>query len=162
LYYNGHSGGGDVKVRIEIDDSVTQDEVVIRCHSFDSNTARIQQALTELTDSTQLTFFKDNAEYYMPIDRILFFETSSGGIDAHTADDVFTIKKKLYELEEILPRSFMRVSKSAILNLNMVYSVEKNITASSLVRFMGTDKLVYVSRIYYKAMKQRLDERRHL
>ena len=58
--------------------------------------------------------------------------------------------------------SFMRVSKSAILNLNMVYSVEKNITASSLVRFMGTDKLVYVSRIYYKAMKQRLDERRHL
>jgi DNA-binding LytR/AlgR family response regulator len=56
----------------------------------------------------------------------------------------------------------MRVSKSAILNLNMVYSVEKNITASSLVRFMGTDKLVYVSRIYYKAMKQRLDERRHL
>ena len=128
-----------MKVRIEIDDSVTQDEVVIRCHSFDSNTARIQQALTELTDSTQLTFFKDNAEYYMPI-----------------------IKKKLYELEEILPRSFMRVSKSAILNLNMVYSVEKNITASSLVRFMGTDKLVYVSRIYYKAMKQRLDERRHL
>jgi DNA-binding LytR/AlgR family response regulator len=98
----------------------------------------------------------------MPIDRILFFETSSGGIDAHTVDDVFTIKKKLYELEEILPRSFMRVSKSAILNLNMVYSVEKNITASSLVRFMGTDKLVYVSRIYYKAMKQRLDERRHL
>ena len=62
----------------------------------------------------------------------------------------------------MLPRNFMRVSKSAILNLNLVYSVEKNITASSLVRFMGTDKIVYVSRIYYKAMKQRLDERRRL
>ena len=56
----------------------------------------------------------------------------------------------------------MRVSKSAILNLNAVYSVEKNITASSLVRFQGTKKVVYVSRIYYKAMKQRLDERRKL
>ena len=62
----------------------------------------------------------------------------------------------------MLPRYFMRVSKSAILNLNMVYSVEKNITASSLVRFRGSTKIVYVSRIYYKAMKQRLDERRML
>lgn len=151
-----------MKVRIEIDDSVTEDEVVIRCRSFDSNTARIQQALIELTEKSDLSFFKDNTEYFMPIDMILFFETSPTGIDAHTRDDVFTIKKKLYELEEMLPRSFMRVSKSAILNLNKVYSVEKNITASSLVRFMGTDKIVYVSRIYYKAMKQRLDERRRL
>lgn len=151
-----------MKVRIEIDDSVTEDEVVIRCRSFDSNTARIQQALSELTEKSDLSFFKDNTEYFMPIDMILYFETSPTGIDAHTRDDVFTIKKKLYELEEMLPRSFMRVSKSAILNLNKVYSVEKNITASSLVRFMGTDKIVYVSRIYYKAMKQRLDERRRL
>lgn len=151
-----------MKVRIEIDDSILEDEVVIRCHSFDSTAAKIQQAVTELTDQSQLSFFKDNTEYYMPIDRILFFETSQTGIDAHTADDVFTIKKKLYELEEMLPRYFMRVSKSAILNLNKVYSVEKNITASSLVRFMGTQKVVYVSRIYYKAMKQRLDERRRL
>ncbi len=151
-----------MKVRIEIDDSVTEDEVVIRCRSFDSNTARIQQALNELTEKSDLSFFKDNTEYFMPIDMILFFETSPTGIDAHTRDDVFTIKKKLYELEETLPRNFMRVSKSAILNLNKVYSVEKNITASSLVRFMGTDKIVYVSRIYYKAMKQRLDERRRL
>ncbi len=151
-----------MKVRIEIDDSVTEDEVVIRCRSFDSNAARIQQAVTELTKQPDLSFFKDNTEYYMPTDRILFFETSPTGIDAHTADDVFTIKKKLYELEEMLPRYFMRVSKSAILNLNMVYSVEKNITASSLVRFMGTPKVVYVSRVYYKAMKQRLDERRKL
>ena len=151
-----------MKVRIEIDDSVTEDEVVIRCRSFDSNAARIQQAVTELTQQSDLSFFKDNTEYYMPIDRILFFETAQSGIDAHTADDVFTIKKKLYELEEVLPRYFMRVSKSAILNLNMVYSVEKNITASSLVRFRGSTKIVYVSRIYYKAMKQRLDERRKL
>ena len=151
-----------MKVRIEIDDDISEDEVVIRCRSFDSNAARIQQALTELTAQSDLSFFKDNTEYYMPIDRILYFETSPTGIDAHTKDDVFTIKKKLYELEEMLPRKFMRVSKSAILNLDMVYSVEKNITASSLVRFMGTDKLVYVSRIYYKAMKQRLDERRRI
>ena len=66
-----------MKVRIEIDDSVTEDEVVIRCRSFDSNAARIQQALTELTKQSDLSFFKDNTEYYMPIDKILFFETSA-------------------------------------------------------------------------------------
>ena len=83
-----------MKVRIEIDDSVLEDEVVIRCRSFDSNAARIQQAVTEITSQSDISFFKDNTEYYMPIERILFFETAQSGIDAHTADDVFTIKKK--------------------------------------------------------------------
>ena len=44
---------------------------------------------------------------------------------AHTWDDLYQVKYKLYELEEILPGHFMRVSKSTILNLQKIYALHK-------------------------------------
>lgn len=69
---------------------------------------------------------------------------------------------KLFELEEILPRKFVRVSKSAIVNVKHIYSVERNITSASLICFAGTHKQLYASRSYYKLLKLRLGERRFL
>ena len=67
---------------------------------------------------------------------------------------------KLYQLEELLPNAFLRISKSAIVNLNQVYSITRNLTASSLVEFMHSHKRVYVSRNYYKMLVERLAEKR--
>ncbi len=147
-------------MRIELDPSVTEEEVIIRCGSLNENISRLQRAVSEFGGNrVKLTFFKENVEYFLPVDSVLFFETSGGSVDAHTADDVFQTKFKLYELEELLPRSFIRVSKSTILNCSRIYSIDKNITSSSVVRFEGTYKQIYVSRSYFKALKQRLDER---
>ena len=79
---------------------------------------------------------------------------------AHTAKEVFETRSKLYELEEVLPASFMRVAKSTILNVNHVYSITRNLTASSEVEFKNTHKKVYVSRNYYKALIAKLEEKR--
>ena len=54
----------------------------------------------------------------------------------------------------------MRISKSAIVNMNKVYSITKNIAASSTVEFGDSHKKVYVSRNYYKALVERLAEKR--
>ena len=56
----------------------------------------------------------------------------------------------------------MRVSKSTIVNLNHIYSITKNITASSVIEFNNCHKRVYVSRNYYKALIERLDEKRKI
>lgn len=40
-----------------------------------------------------------------------------------TEDREFIVKHKLYELEELLPDHFVRVSKSTILNACKVYSI---------------------------------------
>ena len=98
----------------------------------------------------------------MPIKKILFFETENKQIWAHTSDEMYETDYKLYELEEFLPGSFMRVSKSTIVNLNHIYSITKNITASSVIEFNNCHKRVYVSRNYYKALIERLDEKRKI
>ena len=81
-------------------------------------------------------------------------------VQAHTADRLYLTDRKLYELEESLPGSFMRISKSTIVNLDHIYSITRNLTASSIVEFYGTAKKVYVSRNYYKALTERLGEKR--
>lgn len=150
-----------MKVRIEIDEKLNEDEVIIRCNRLDEKTQKVYDTLMGLTkECKHLMLYKGNVEYYLPLDHILFFETNDSCISAHTADQVYETTYRLYELEELLPGYFMRVSKSTIINLNPIYSITRNLTASSEVRFMNTHKQVFVSRNYYKSLKDRLEERR--
>ena len=79
---------------------------------------------------------------------------------AHTSNLFFEAGYKLYELEEVLPHKFMRISKSTIVNLDYIYSITRNLTASSVVEFTGSNKSVLVSRGYYRALVEQLGTRR--
>lgn len=150
-----------MKIRIDIDEKIEEEEVVIRCRSLNEQIGMIQKAVSEITSSTEkFVFYKGNTEYYLPLDAILFFETAEGSIQAHTRDDIYQTKYKLYELEDMLPGCFMRVSKSTILNTNHIYSIDRNLTASSVVRFENCHKQVFVSRYYYKPLISKLEEKR--
>ena len=65
-----------------------------------------------------------------------------------------------YELEDMLGSDFLRISKSAIVNLNRIYAIRRNLAASSEISFQGTHKQIYVSRAYIKVLKERLEEKR--
>ena len=147
----------NLKVKIEIDPDAAGCEVVIRCPEINRQVTELQKLLSENSSpGSQINFFKEESEYFLPLDDILFFETDSGTIRAHTASDEFEAKYKLYELEEKLPAFFMRISKSTILNTHKVYSITKNLTGASKIEFQNTYKIVYCSRNYYKALKENL------
>lgn len=149
-----------MKIRIELDETTKEDEVIIKCQSLNKEIQDVQKVLTEMfAKKQQITFFKGDKAYYLSLESILFFETDVSGISAHTADQVYEVKHKLYELEEMLPGSFMRVSKSTILNTNQIYAMTHNLSSNE-VQFQGTHKQVYVSRHYYKPLKFKLLEKR--
>lgn len=150
-----------MRVIIEADEGIEEETVVIKCKRLDERILRIQQVLAEQAgNGLTILLHKNDKEYYMPLDKILFFETENKEIRAHTKNDIYETKYKLYELEELLPGYFMRISKSAIVNVNHIYSITKNLTASSIVEFSDCHKQVYVSRNYYKALVERLAEKR--
>lgn len=149
-----------MRIRIEIDSKIAEDEVIIKCREFSEEINNIQKLLEELiSNKERITFYRNDTEYYLTFEEILFFETDKNGISAHTIDNIYTVKYKLYELEELLPRYFMRVSKSTILNVNHIYSITHSLS-SSRVEFQNTHKQVYVSRYYYKPLKIKLLEKR--
>lgn len=150
-----------MKIKIEIDNNLKEEEIIIRCKEVDSKIQKIQNAVLEISmQNKQMNFYKDGLEYYFSLNSVLFFETNNNQIDCHTENDIFQVKYKLYELENILPSNFVRVSKSTILNVNKIYSIEKNIVSSSVVHFYKTHKQIYVSRYYYKSLKEQLERRR--
>lgn len=150
-----------MKIRIEIDEKNVEDEIVIRCSSLNSKVKKIQSVLSDLlTEKTQIEFYKKDQEFYILLDDILFFETDSQGINAHTTNDIYQVKYKLYELEKLLPRAFVRISKSSIVNTEHIYSIYRNIASASKVELRNTSKKLYVSRHYYKQLKLRLLEMR--
>ena len=150
-----------MKIHIEIDETLQEEEVIIRCPALSARVQQLHVALSEASpDMEKLLLYKKDIEYYIPLADILFFETGIRGIEAHTVDDIFETKYRLYELEEILPSFFMRISKSAILNTRKVYAINRNLAAASAIEFQRTHKQVYVSRSYYKPLKSKLEETR--
>ena len=147
-----------MKLSIEISDGTTEDEVIIRCGRVDANIQKLQEYILSLS-APKLTFFKGTQEYYLPLEEILFFETSGEQVFAHTANDAFKVKHRLYELEEMLPRYFLRAAKGTIVNTKLIYAINRNLTSSSKISFPGTHKHIFVSRHYYRALKETMNDR---
>ena len=148
-----------MKVRIELDPEMDEPEMIIRAPRLTEDVARLQQLILE-QKMTPLTFYKDRSEYFVDVSEILFFETDGEKIYGHTREEAYEVRQKLYELEEILPIAFCRISKSSIVNTKQIYSIEKSFSGTSTVNFYQTHKQVHVSRHYYQLLKERLKEMR--
>ena len=148
-----------MKVRIELDPQMDEPEMIIRTPRLTEDVARLQQLILE-QKMTPLTFYKDRSEYFVDVSEILFFETDGEKIYGHTKEEAYEVRQKLYELEEILPIAFCRISKSTIVNTKQIYSIEKSFSGTSTVNFYQTHKQVHVSRHYYQLLKERLKEMR--
>lgn len=151
-----------MKVRIDIDKSLTEDEVIIKCREVNEVVNQIQKKLVDITEGAPfIIFYQGNKEYYLNPNQILFFETENNNTHAHTGNDSYLAKYRLYELEEILPKSFVRISKSTIVNIKHVLSISSSFGTSHLIEFNKSHKQVYISRRYLKILKDRLEERRN-
>lgn len=150
-----------MKVKIEIEEELEEEEVIIRCSHLDERIISLQDYISKQSNGKRCLALSDGGtDYYVPMGEIYFFETEGREIRAHTADKIFICTYKLYELEELLPGSFMRISKSTIANMEYIYSITRNLTASSVVEFTGSNKRALVSRAYYKVLVERLRERK--
>lgn len=150
-----------MKVKIEVVERLEEEEVIIRCSRLSDEVVSLQKYIAKQGNAKRCLSLSDgDTEYFVPMEELLFFETEGREVRAHTADRIFTCCHKLYELEEMLPGTFMRISKSAIANLDFVYSVTRNLTASSIIEFTGSKKKAMVSRGYYKLLMERLREKK--
>lgn len=144
-----------MKIRIETIKNLNETEIVIRAAKLSNEVIQIEQALANLGE-TKIALMRDSKEYFLPINNILFFEAVDGKTYAHTAKHIFTTKHRLYELENTLPRYFMRISKSTVVNSKRILSITRNLTGPSLIHFSGSHKQINVSRQYYKDLRNKL------
>lgn len=148
-----------MKVSIALDPSIDEPEILIRAPQLTEEIAQLQESILK-QKLAPLTFYKNRSEYFLDLGTLLFFETDGERIYGHTRDEAYEVKQKLYELEELLPIAFCRISKSTIVNVKQIYSLEKSFSGTSTINFYQTHKQVHVSRRYYSVLKERLNEMR--
>lgn len=145
-----------MKLKIEISPEQPE-EIVIRCKEYGERVKRLEGVVQNLiNDQTEISLSLGESEYYVNKRKILFFECVNGKICAHTKDKMYYSKLTLSALEEILPDYFIRASKSSIINAMAVGSISHNLTGPSKVGFLQSEKIIYVSRGYYKILKEKI------
>ncbi len=147
-----------MKIRIEICDA-GDEEIIIRCREHDGRVAELERAVEGIFNSQrELALYIGNTEHYVPISEILFFQTDDGHVRAHTAERMYTVQYKLFELEDMLPSSFVRISKSSIVNVLRIASLSREIVGNGTVSFYKTEKKTFFSRAYYRILRDRIEE----
>lgn len=92
----------------------------------------------------------------LPQSEFLRFYADGRGVSAQTAKDTYSVRLRLYELEELLdPKRFVRISNSEIINLKRVTAVDLSLTGTICMTLNGTVH-TYVSRRYVKKIKETL------
>lgn len=150
-----------MKIILDVHEDMQEDEIHIRCSELNEEILCIQKYLQSvLSKRKEILVYKDETEYYLALNQVLFFETSGREIIVHTTNQSYQVKYKLYELEELLPDNFVRISKSTIVNVSTVYAINRSSMSNGMIEFLNTHKQVSVSRSYYKNFRFVLEEKR--
>ena len=98
--------------------------------------------------------YNKNELYILPIENVIMFYTENQKCYCKTNDEDYLIKKRLYELEEILNQNqFIRISNSYIVNVKYIKSFDLNYIGNIRVRLKNDDLLNVSKRRTSKILK---------
>ena len=131
-----------------------KEQVLIRCHAVTEEVREIAAFVKSRQGS--LTGTKDSRQYEIAVSDIYYFESVDGKTFLYTKDQVYETSYRIYELESMLrPKNFLRVSKSMLLNLMKIRSIQSALNGRfAAVLFSGEE--VIISRSYVKGLKAAL------
>ncbi|SDN04606.1 LytTR family DNA-binding domain-containing protein [Bacillus sp. OK048] len=146
--------GDRMKISIEEINKELAEEILIRCHEVDDEINEIVNKL-EIENLIVLGYQNDQV-HRIKLSDIYYFEAVDGKVYVYCKDDVFEVKQKLYELEELCKeKNCFRASKSTILNIAKISSIYPSISGRFEAVLDNGERAV-VSRQYVPVLKNRL------
>lgn len=144
-----------MKITIETPIEGQEDEVIFRCANLDEKLLKIISSLK--SDQGSLTGYSDDCIVKLNPKDILYFESVDNKVFAYSRKNVYEIRKKLYEIEEeFLNSDYMRISKSAIINISKIAYVKPILNGRFEAKLKNDEKII-ISRQYVNELKKRLD-----
>lgn len=142
-----------MKVEVKIESAFQEPKVIILTDRMTDEVNDIVRKLTE-TVPQMIAGFQDEILKVLDQGEIIRVYARNGKVFASTNDGEYSLRARLYELEERLDRnSFVRISNSEIINLRKVKAFDLNLAGTILVSLLdGT--VTYVSRRYVSKIKQ--------
>lgn len=102
-----------------------------------------------------LECFIDGHKSIQPIFSFTRFLSADKKVFGYTDSHEFIIKYRLYQLEELLPKQFIRISNTEIINFHMIKKFELTSRGIILIHFKNGEQ-TSSSRRYIKKIKEKL------
>ncbi|PBB06630.1 MULTISPECIES: LytTR family DNA-binding domain-containing protein [Salimicrobium] len=145
-----------MKINVEIDEALERLEVLIRAKEWNEEVSLLMERLQERRRS-YFSGVNDDTRHIFKPEEILYLYTENKTVMARTEDGRYRMKERLYELEkELDPEHFVRLSKSAIANLDALQKFEASFNGTLCVYFKNGEK-EYVSRKYVSEIRNKLE-----
>lgn len=144
-----------MKLKLFIAPEEKEKYLAIHAPKFDEDIQQIISHIENLDKLTQIYGKLDNEIYVLEVKTITSFRTHKNQVIALKDGQQFKLKDRLYELEMKLPTSFIRISKSEIVNIEMIEKLL--LEPNGLIRmYLKNEDYTYSSRRYLKSIKERL------
>lgn len=131
-----------------------EEEVIIKCHEINDDLKALILKLRQ--GNAKIAGFGEDGIHFLVPDEIFYFDTVDQRVFAYCEKEVYEVKEKLYELEQMLSaRNFMRSSKSHIVNLEKIKSVSPAFGGRFEAVLLNAEKII-ISRQYVPVLKERL------
>ena len=141
-----------MKVTLVIDKD-REEEIQIFAHEKNKLIEEIERlALSNSIDIIGHT--NETVKKLSPIE-IYCFNIENGKVVAHTDTESFVVKQRIYELEEILDKNFIKINQSCIINIKKVLQFSASFGGALMVTLKNGYK-DYVSRRQLKLVKERV------
>ena len=128
----------NIKVRTNISNEYEDIEIVINSPIRNEQVQRLENNLiAETTKSIKkIIGMQGNDIFVIDILDVIMFYSEEKNNYCKTQNGIYKIKEKLYYLEELLPKEdFIRISNSAIININNVKCFDTSIVGKMVVKF---------------------------
>ncbi len=143
-----------MQLEVKIDSACTEPKVVILTASM---TEEVNMILNRLSDQSpqMITGSRDDRFEVIEQADLIRIYASAGKVFAVTHKGEYTLRLRLYEIEERLPHQFVRISNSEIINLKKVSHFDLSLTGTICVK-LADGTVTYVSRRYVSKLKKLL------
>lgn len=142
-----------MKVDIKLDEHILEPRCVIETNQVTEEIVTIIEYLSDET-SWQMLGLNQNCISVLKLADIIRIYSASGKVFAVTEKKEYTLRLRLYEVEEKLEgKSFVRISNSEIINIKKAKKFDLSITGTICVTLSDHSKS-YVSRRYVKKIKK--------
>lgn len=142
-----------MNVEIKIDSSYIDPKIIIMTASITERVNNIIKRLSE--DNPQIiSGVKGNTVEILERSELIRIYADSGKTVAVTDKGEYIVRRRLYELEELLDNDlFVRISNSEIINLKKVNHFDMSFTGTICVK-LSNGAMTYVSRRYVSKIKK--------
>ncbi len=143
-----------MKLIIKHDPNIKEPEIVVSYGFLDSELEDVLAYLS-LADN-RMAGNLNNETHFIKLSDILYFETVDRKCFFYTASASYETKMKLSEIEEkLINTPFSRISKSALVNLKKVRSINTEKHSRLCATLLNGEKVI-VSRQYLNCIKEKL------